>query len=175
MRKQVLRRLREEFKRKIEASGKFLHSADNGGAAGSDLYIWKFSPELNFFVYLLPNPKSYRDTFMVELGWSSGTLFPRSAPMQNKQRLDLCADGRIRLPSLWREQWASALEPWWETGHSLAADTGGEFYAEEETKRRVAKVPELVADAIQKLQKYGMPLFERVAAERHTGQRLNLP
>ena len=98
MRNQVLRRLREEFKQKIEAGGKFLHSVDNGDTPGSDLYIWKFSPELNFFVYLLPNPKSYHDTFMVELGWSSRRKFPRQAPMQNKQRLNLRADGRIRLP-----------------------------------------------------------------------------
>lgn len=168
MRKQVLRRLREEFKQKIEAGGKFLHSADIGRTPGSDLYIWKCSSELNFFVYLLPNPKSYRDSFMVELGWSSGVLFPRNAPMQNTQRLDLCVDGRIRLPSLWREHWASALEPWWETGHSLAADMGEEFYSDEETLRRVAKVPELVADALAKIEKYGIPFFHRIASERHT-------
>jgi hypothetical protein len=168
MRKEVLRRLREEFKQKIEADGDFLHATENGGAPGSDLYIWKFSPELTFFVYLLPNPKSYHDAFMVELGWTSGTQFPRQAPMQNKQRLDLRVDGRIRLPSLWREQWRSALEPWWETGHSLASDIGDEFYTEKETLRRVAAVPELVEDAIKKIEEYGIPFFQRIAAERHT-------
>lgn len=166
MRKQVLRHVRKEFKQKIEGRGRFLQCADNGGP-GSDLYIWKFSPELTFFIYLLPNPKSYRDAFMVELGWSSGTHFPRHAPMQNKERLDLRADGRIRLPALWREQWRSTLEPWWETGHSLASDTGDEFYTEEETLRRVAKVPELVADAIVKIEEYGIPFFQKIASERH--------
>lgn len=164
----MLRRLREEFKQKIEAGGKFIQSADTGGTLGSDLYIWKFSPQLNFFVYLFPNPKSYRDAFMVELGWGSGHLFPRKVPMQNKQRLNLHVDGRLRLPSLWREQWKSILEPWWETGRSLAADTGDEFYSEEETLRRVAMVPELVADVIEKIEKYGTPFFQKIASERRT-------
>jgi hypothetical protein len=166
MRKQVLRLLRENFKRELESGGKFLQSAEHRGSPGSDLYVWKFSQGLNFFVYLLPNPKSYHDAFMIELGWSSGVLFPSHAPLQNKQRLDLRSEGRVRLPSLWREQWTSAVEPWWEVGRSLAADTGEEFYTEEETARRVAKVPELVADAIEKLQTYGTPLFNKIAAER---------
>jgi hypothetical protein len=166
MRKQVLRVLRENFKRELESGGKFLQAAENRGSAGSDLYMYKFSPDLNFFVYLLPNPKSYHDTFMVELGWSSEALFPSHAPLQNKQRLSLRSDGRIRLPSLWREHWTSAIEPWWECGCSLAADTGNEFYTEEETRRRVARVPALVADAMEKLRQYGVPFFERIAAER---------
>ncbi len=172
MRKQVLRSLREGFDQQIRSRfSTFSRAGENEGAPGSDVYVWKFSDNLNFFVYMLPNPKAYHDTFMIELGWSNRQTFPKPAPLQNKERLDLRSDGRIRLPSLWREQWRSALEPWWEVGGSLTADSGEEFYAEEETLRRVAKVPELVEDAIGKLQKYGIPFFERVAAERHAALR----
>ena len=98
---------------------------------------------------------------MIELGWSSGPSFPAMARLQNKSRLDFQSDGRIRLPSLWREQWKSALEPWWELGRGPSA-LGDAFYSEEETLRRVARVPEAVADAIDKLEKYGIPFLCRV-------------
>src|SRR5262249_37091876 len=105
-------------------------------------------------------------TFILELGWSSASSFPKTLPLQKKQRLDLQSDGRIRLPSLWREDWPSAVEPWWQAGSSVNADTGEEFYTNEETERRVARVPELVKDAINRLQKYGIPFFEKIAAAR---------
>jgi hypothetical protein len=169
MRKEVLRAVRESFRRKIESGGRFRHG-DDRGAPGSDIYVWKFSDDLNCFVYLLPSSKSYQDAFIVELGWSSGPSFPATARLQNKSRLDFQSDGRLRLPSLWREQWKSALEPWWELGRGLSVDLGNSFYSEEETLRRVAKVPEAVADAIDKLEKYGIPFLHRVAEERHAAR-----
>jgi hypothetical protein len=30
----------------------------------------------------------------------------------------------IRLPGLWREQWRSGLEPWWELGRGVSVDLG---------------------------------------------------
>lgn len=166
MRKMVLRSLREEFKKQIKSRFSMFSPAElKQRAAGADLYVWKFSENLNFFVYLLPNPKSYHDTFMIELGWSGAGAYPVGAPLQNKQRLDLRSDGRIRLPSLWREQWRSGLEPWWAAGESLGADTGDEFYGEEETLRRVSRVPQLTADAVGKIEQYGIPFFQKIVAE----------
>jgi hypothetical protein len=171
MRKEVLRAVRENFRRTIESGGRFRRAEDRGDP-GSDIYVWKFSDDLNCFVYLLPNPKSYKDAFMIELGWSSGPSFPATTRLQNKSRLDFQSDGRIRLPSLWREQWKSALEPWWELGRRLSMDFGDAFDSEEETLSRVARVPEAVADAINKLEEYGIPFFHRVAQERHAAPSL---
>lgn len=165
MRKEVLRAVRETFRRKIENGGRFQHAEDRG-AHGSDIYVWKLSDDLNCFVYLLPSPKSYQDAFVIELGWSGSPSFPATSRLQNKSRLDFQSDGRIRLPGLWREQWKSALEPWWELGRGPSV-LGDAFYSEEETLRRVARVPEAVADAIDKLEKYGIPFLHRVAEERH--------
>jgi hypothetical protein len=170
MRKEVLRAIRERFRRKIESDGRFRHAEDRG-AAGSDIYVCKFSDDLNCFVYLLPSSKSYRDEFMVELGWSSSPSFPATARLQTKSHLDFQSDGRIRLPSLWREQWKSALQPWWELGPGPSV-LGDAFYSEEETLLRVARVPEAVADAIDKLEKYGIPFLHRVAEERQAAGRL---
>jgi hypothetical protein len=167
MRKEVLRAVRSDFRRKIESGDKFRHTGDRG-SPGSDIYVWEFSDDLNCFVYLLPSPKSYQDAFIIELGWSSGLSFPAKARLQNKNRLDFHADGRIRLPSLWREQWKSALEPWWELGLGLSVELGDAFYSKEETLLRVARVPEAVTDAINKLDAYGIPFLHRVAEERDT-------
>ena len=169
MRKEVLRAVRESFRQKIESGGRFRRAEDRG-SPGSDIYVWKFSNDLNCFVYLLPSSKSYQDEFMVELGWSSGPSFPATARLQNKHRLDFQSDGRIRLPGLWREQWKSALEPWWKLGRGLSVDLGDAFYSEEETLLRVAKVPEAVADVMDRLEKYGIPFFHRVAEERHSAR-----
>jgi hypothetical protein len=102
---------------------------------------------------------------MIELGWSGGD-YPEQAPMQNKYRLDTQSDGRIRLPSFWREQWPSALEPWWELGYSLGFDNPDEFYSKEETLRRTAYAPKAVMDAVEKVEKYAVPFFKTIASER---------
>ena len=169
MRKQVLRSLREVFRRELEGGGKFFKISNGSESTGADAYVWHFSRDLNFFIYLLPNPKSYRDSFMVELAWSSGE-FPKNAPLQHNQELHGVSDGRIRLPVLWREQWASALEPWWEIGSSLSAESSEEFYSAEETRRRLARVPESVTDALGKIREYALPFFERIASERELGK-----
>jgi len=164
MRKELVRAVRETFRQAIERGRRFTYTKERG-AAGSDIYVWRYSANLNFFLYLLPSPKSYHDRFMIELAWSNGTSFPERAPLQNKQRLDLESDGRIRLPSLWREQWKSALEPWWELGPS-AVNSGEAFDTEEEIGRRLARVPAVVSDVVEKLGEYGIPFFQRIAEER---------
>lgn len=169
MRKQVLRSLREIFKHELESDGTFSKISNGSESAGADVYVWHFSRDLNFFVYLLPNPKSYRDSFMVELAWSSSE-FPKNAALQKNKELKSFSDGRIRLPVLWREQWASAVEPWWELGDSLSAESSEEFYSEEETRRRLARVPESVTNVLEKIKKYALPFFERIASERELGQ-----
>ncbi len=168
MRKEVLRSLRECFKRELEKGGKFSKTPNSSGSAGADLYVWRFSRDLNFFVYLLPNPKSYRDSFMIEIAWSSGE-FPRKDALQDSRGLNGLSDGRVRLPVLWRERWESAVEPWWKLGGSVSLGSTEEFYSEEETRRRLARVPERVADALEKINQYALPLFERIASERQLG------
>jgi hypothetical protein len=169
MRKQVLRSVREGFRRELVSDGKFSKLMNSLESTGADVYVWRFSRDLSFFVYLLPNPKSYHDSFMVELAWSSGE-FPKNAALQHDQELNCVSDGRIRLPVLWREQWASAVEPWWELGSPLSAESSEEFYSEEETRRRLARVPETVTDALAKIKQYALPFFERIVSERELGK-----
>lgn len=164
MRKEAVRALRAEFRRSIETVGQFRLTKEHA-TPGSDIYAAPLAPNLYAFVELVRNSKSYKDSFMIELAWSSRPECPTRAPLQHKRQLNLGVDGRIRLPSLWREEWASALEPWWELGPSLVK-TGDAFDSEEETRRRVAEVPRVVADAIDRLRRYGMPFFQRVVNER---------
>ena len=164
MRKEAVRALRAEFRRSIETTGQFRLTKEHG-APGSDIYVASLAPNIYGFVELVPNPKSYTDSFMIELAWGSKPEFPTRAPLQHKRQLNVGVDGRIRLPNLWREDWASALEPWWELGPGLL-ELGDAFDSEEETRRRVANVPDAVADAVDRLRRYGMPFFQRVASER---------
>jgi hypothetical protein len=166
MRKDVLKELRKQFG--IEVSRrckKFVPVVGYRGSPGSDLFVWDSTDDLKRFVLLLPNPKPYRDSFMVELAWS-GATFPEKAPLQSKQRLNAVVDGRIRLPQLWRENWSSALEPWWEAGDSLTVDNTERFYSAEETSRRMKAVGSLACDAAEKIAEYAIPFFERVADAR---------
>ena len=71
MRKEVLKELRKRFAAEIrERCNTFVLVAGYRGLQGSDLFVWHFAVDLKFYILLLPNPKSYRDSFMIELTWS---------------------------------------------------------------------------------------------------------
>jgi hypothetical protein len=166
MRKQALKLVQQEFNRLLlNRCDMFVQEGTFKGSPGADLYVWRCSSDLNSYIHLLPNPKSYRDSFMVELRWSSGD-YPVQASLQNKQRLNTQTDGRIRLPAFWREQWGSVFEPWWELGDPLTADNEQEFYSEEGTSQKVAAAPKAVMDAVNKIEKYAIPFFESIAPGR---------
>lgn len=169
MRKQVLRLLRVEFSHLL--LGRFAMFRKDPvfkTSFGDDLYVWRFSSELSFFIYLLPNPRSYLDSFMVELGWSKRD-YPMRAPLQHGSRPDTNSDGRIRLPNLWREEWASAREPWWEVGAPLmASDDVDDFFSEQETLQRTKAVPKVVINAMDRIEKYAIPFFKSIAVARRT-------
>lgn len=166
MRRELVRALRQRFRSDLESQTKFVKIAADAYAPDSDVYRWTLSKNLNGFVRLVWSSKAYRDEFMIELAWSAGPSYPPPAPIEKQRGLDPRNDGRIRLPDLWRDRWSSALQLWWELGPRLGADTGDEFYADEETQRRVARVPEVVADAIQKLEEFGIPFLLGLAAKR---------
>lgn len=148
-----------------ERCDRFVPVTEYKGLSAADLYMWHVTNDLRCFVLLLPNPKSHRDSFMIELAWSSSG-FPENAPLQRSQRLDTVGDGRLRLPQLWREKWSSALEAWWEFGDSLTLNNSEQFYSDEETQRRVKAIPALAEDAVTKITEYALPLFQRISAAR---------
>ena len=169
MRKELLKGVREELNKLLSARcGFFKRTTKYREAGRPDVYVWIAAPELTFFVYLLPNPKSYKDSFMIELGWSKGGPPPPDVwrNKESKDQLDRQWEGRIRLPNLWREQWRSALEPWWELGQSLGAEDPEQFYSEEETRRRSARIPAVVTDVVDSIERYAIPFFQRIARER---------
>lgn len=168
MRKELLKGVREELNKLLPARcGFFKRSIRYREPGRPDVYVWNAAPELSFFVYLLPNPKSYKDSFMIELGWSKGGPPPLDVwRNKEKEHLDPQWEGRIRMPKLWREQWRSALEPWWELGESLGAEDPEQFYSEAETQRRSARIPAVVTDVVNRIERYAVPFFQRIARER---------
>lgn len=166
MRKELIRKTREHFKGLLtsELEG-FSHASAASAAPGSDLYAKKIADDLALFIRLVPNPKPYRDSFMIELGWSR-SKFPTGARVTDKWNIDPMQDAALRLPVLWREQWSSPLEPWWEIGAALSLETSQEHYSGAETERRLTLLPSLVKDAVEKVRQYAIPLFRTIAAAR---------
>ena len=139
---------------------------------GSIIYSRTVASDLVLFIRVMPNPKAYRDSFMIELGWS-GDPSAQCLSLRHQPRINASVDGCMRLPDLWREEWLSKLQPWWEIGPRLAATDPEVFFAEaersdseEEVQRRVEMVPAVVADAVDRIERFGIPFLERVARER---------
>jgi hypothetical protein len=166
MRKEVLKEVRQQFSDVLRTElDDFRNLPATDLSPGADLYVKKIAPDFSVFICLVPNNKAYRDSFMIELGWGRSEQLGEIR-FSGKERIDPLEDGTIRLPLLWREKWASRLEPWWETGNSLSLDKTDEYYSAAETKRRLSRVPPLVHDAVQKIKEYGVPLFKAIAAAR---------
>ena len=67
-----------------ERCDRFVPVTEYKGLPAADLYMWQSTNDLQCFVFFLPNPKSHRDSFMIELAWSSSG-FPENAPLQRSQ------------------------------------------------------------------------------------------
>lgn len=166
MRKDLLRETRRQFQSILKTElGDFRPLADAGLGPGTDLYVRRLASDLSVFISLVPNQKAYRDSFMIELGWGNSDR-PKSVRFANKASINFQEDGTVRLPVLWREQWDSALEPWWEIGGSLSLGNLGEYYSEAEIQRRFSAIPGTVRDAVAKIRTYALPLFRTIATSR---------
>jgi hypothetical protein len=115
MRSPLGKALRKAFLSKLQDTlPQFVRVNGSGASPGDMLYVWKFRPALNFYVYLSTSQKSHRDSFTVELACSAdGFPFTHAALGPDPQK-----DGsvRFRLPQLYQDEWRprTGCEPlWW--------------------------------------------------------------
>jgi len=130
-------------------------------------WSWRLAPNLVLFVAL--QTKERVDQFLVEVAWNEEGSFPWGAI----GTVDVGGrEGRERLSRLW-----DAEEPVWDVDPEKTAHIAENFRARRDGKatteprdvplgQAVPRVPALVADAVQKLDQYGMPLFRQVAKAR---------
>jgi hypothetical protein len=146
---------------------------------GDQLFVWEFSPDLRFYIYLQINQTPNEDSFTVELACSTSDFpFSHAALGPTPQK-----DGsvRFRLPQLYKDEWRpkSAWEPWWWIGEPASAEevtTGAIARAKAGTRpltqdglpldEALHLVEPQVQDAFQRIKRFGIPFFEHFA-QRH--------
>jgi hypothetical protein len=132
---------------------------------------WEWRPADNLTFFLLLQPMEYLDQFTLELAWSESGDFPWAA--LGKKRVDR-ARGRLRLPDLWTQ---GAVEFLWDV--DPAKSTATKVYLESLSKETALAPPQdspdeevlprlraLARESIDKLEQYGLPLFQQVAEVR---------
>lgn len=146
---------------------------------GDLLYVWKVAEGLRCYIYLGVSQKSYRDSFTVELACSTSDFpFTHAALGTSPQK-----DGsvRFRLPQLYREEWRSktAWEPqWWIgpppisqeiTSKAVARAVAGKLRLTDEgipIEQALHLVEAQVRDAIDRIQRFGIPFFVQFTNDR---------
>lgn len=141
---------------------------------GEILYMWQARPDLRIYVVVSPDIKAQRDAFSVHIAWSRHNRFPQvsprpwpEGPSPDGAELDLdeCEIDLIDLcqpPGKW---WSLPIR-------SMAATDDPVEWLREEVRpisreEARARISPLVTDAIEALERFGMPyvnkLLERMA------------
>jgi hypothetical protein len=150
MRKEARKAVYREFTKALSGLCPMFAHAGEQDAFSDYIYHWRFCDDLTFFLCLHLSPKSYKDCFMVECAWTNGIAPPVLCQWYPELREpDFLKDGRFRLPQLWRNEWDSKVEPWW--------DVSGPFEQ---------KAKEESEDAVRKVHDYALPVFLKIAALR---------
>lgn len=177
MRSPLGKTVRNTFERCMkDALPQFLSVKSKHSGPGDLLYVWKFSPGINFYVYLEISPKPQHDSFTVELACSANEFpFSHAALGTTPQK-----DGsvRFRLPQLYRDEWRprTAWEPWWwigpptvpqeVTAKAVERVTAGKRPLIDEgmpVERAIPLVEPQVQDAIDRIKRFGIPFFNQFA------------
>jgi hypothetical protein len=117
------------------------------------IWAWELSPALTCFVML--QPFEDWDQFVIEIGWSENREFPWRTPPSGPLKFEP-PRFRVRLARLWAT--GKRADVW--SIVPAGGQQGEQATSEEDLFPRVS---ELVADAVQKLIVFGMPVFQRLA------------
>lgn len=177
MRSPLAKAVRNSFSRRMrEELPQFVPVKSEHAIPGDLLYVWSFSQEHKFYIYLEISQKSYQDSFTVELARSASD-FPFSyAALGPAPQKDGCV--RFRLPQLYRDEWRpkAGWEPWWwigppivpegVTSKAVARAVQGKRPLTDEglpIEQALALVEPQVQDAIDRIKSFGIPFFEQFA------------
>ena len=177
MRSPLAKAVRNSFSRRMqEELPQFVPVKSEHAVPGDLLYVWKFSQELKFYIYLEISQKSYQDSFTVELACSAADFpFSHAALGPTPQK-----DGsvRFRLPQLYRDEWrpGTGWEPWWWIGSPIVPEgvtskavmraVAGKRPLTDEglpIEQALPLVEPQVQNAIDRINRFGIPFFEQFA------------
>jgi hypothetical protein len=163
MRKEIGRRLRDVFSRRLQESLPQLKPLkDSRLTPGNRLFHWPVAENLVFFVYLQMH--QLWDTFYIELGWSDKDLWPGhlipgrpTDPGEGvgfRERLEYIIDKKARRSCGWD------VVPW------PALDNPLGYINLPPVESTFDRVDELVDFIVGHIAEEGMEFFRLVAAER---------
>lgn len=166
MRKEYGKVLRTLFSKEMEKSLRHFEETKVDSVyfwPGDRAFRWKFSDDLHCWIVLSPSQKGY-DEFTVLIGWSKMGRYPELSmvpcfQMPTSERTEFDNDEYLtRLPSLWTHE-----DRWWVVREFSPAISAAELEARMKPipadEARQTVMP-LVKDAIDKLQRYGVPYLE---------------
>jgi hypothetical protein len=166
MRRTLGKPVRTGFERRLKVALPMFRDASSLWVIppGVRVYQYDFHPDLVFFVVLVTSPKDER--FTIEMAWSPVGRFPtqRTAYLPTDPPQE---DGlRFRLPWLWVDR-----DQWWWIGGDVPAECLGNSEAMMAWLSRpdevlLPEVEPLLDDAFERLSRFGLPYFARIAAER---------
>lgn len=170
MRRPILKELLRRFVQEFEA--KFPQFKRSKEQFDDPLWRWRLGPDLTFFVSL--RPFDDHDEFAVDVAWSDNGRFPwdhlgeLSDTEQPKCRGPLSRLwARTGLEAVWDIEPQQSDEEFWAR---IDASERGEdvppWPPRSPVEEILPRVSPLVEDAMEKLSRYGMPLFRRVARKR---------
>jgi hypothetical protein len=174
IREELMSRFAPELGRRLP---QFQRGGKERGAGDIPMWAWEIAPSLTFFVML--QPFEDKDQFTVEIAWSDDGKFPWRELGANLFKIE-SPRCRRRLARLWSK---SQVDPTWEIVRSRTfEETSARIKAlsrgdreevqrldqlvEVSVEKAIPRVAPLVADAVQKLIDYGLPLFQRVVEQR---------
>ena len=169
IRKHLLSAFGSEFETRFSQFSKVIQ--ERGSPA---LWEWKVALGLRLFVMLDTFPNE--DTFVVEIAWNCGREFPWDAGHE----LDFNAPcWRERLGWLWEHgektehKWElvpeekAAMDAVWK---AWERDESGVYPPDVPIKEVIPRIAPMVDDCLQKFQKYGVPVFQKLAKHRGLGE-----
>lgn len=126
---------------------------------GCSLYEYRLQSCITLYMVLLCAPQA--DRFNIEIGWSTNDVLPASGCFLPTTAVK--GDGIVfRLWRLWRQD---SVDHWWHLGRELTLEELARFAPEDPNETKIAQVEIQVEDAFQRLLDYGVPYWEKVAAD----------
>lgn len=160
MRKQLAKAVRQEFAEMLLKKCPQFQKTNNG--SGYYVYKRKVGPTLCFFVAL--QTVAREDWFTVEVAWNNSDEFPGLAFNDSPNEIPKTGGFRMRLGRFWTKE-----DYWWELAPDVsdeeweALELEGKIPPETPIEDAIKQVKPQVADAIERLCKYALPYFAKIA------------
>jgi hypothetical protein len=130
-------------------------------APGDRLYLWKVGPDL--WLYVMLGIFHLEDLMFLELAWTSNKRWPARRYSQDPFGPAQEGSVRFRLYELWNEREPLDL---WRIGPRVTLDPVRMQFTQPSPEQDLFdEIESVVSDSIDRLVRFGLPYFQKVARE----------